>query len=81
MHDATCQFLFIAVILHNYFLIDRKIDLMSSDKMIKWAIIWGWVGTLVANGDHGIICPQNKDLDIVDDDVADNVMVIEYKIG
>ena len=36
---------------------------------------------MVANGDHGIICPQNKDLDIVDDDVADNMMVIEYKIG
>ena len=54
---------------------------MSSDKMIKLAIIWGWVGTLVANGDHGIICPQNKDLDIVDDDVADNMMAIEHKIG
>ena len=49
--------------------------------MIKWAIIWGWVGTLVANGGHGIICPQNKDLDIVDDDVADNTMAIEYKNG
>ena len=49
--------------------------------MMKWAIIWGWVGTLVANGDHGIICPHNKDWDIVDDDVADNMMVIEYKIG
>ena len=73
--------LFIAVILHNHFLIDRKIDLMSRDKMIKWAIIWGWVGTLVANGDAGIICPQNKDLDIVDDDVADNMMEIEHKIG
>ena len=32
-------------------------------------------------GDHGIICPHNKDLDNVDDDVADNMMVIEYKIG
>ena len=73
--------LFIAVILHNYFLIDRTIDLVTSDKMIKWAIIWGWVGTLVANGDHGIFCPQSKDLDIVDDDVADNMMEIEHKIG
>ena len=36
---------------------------------------------MVVNGDHGIICPQNNDLDIVDDDVADNMMVIEYKIG
>ena len=36
---------------------------------------------MVANGDHGIICLQNKDLDIVDDDVADNMMGIEHKIG
>ena len=38
---------------------------------------------MVANGDHGIICLQNKDLDIVDDDVADNMMAVEYnyKIG
>ena len=32
-------------------------------------------------GDHGISCPDNKDLDNVDDDVTDNMMVIEYKIG
>ena len=36
---------------------------------------------MVANGDHGIFCPQSKDLDIVDDDVADNMMEIEHKIG
>ena len=38
---------------------------------------------MVANGDHGIICLQSKDLDIVDDYVADNMMVVEYnyKIG
>ena len=31
--------------------------------------------------ERAIICPQNKDLDIVDDDVADHMMVIEYTIG
>ena len=41
----------------------------------------GWDIALVANGDHGIICLQSKDLDIVDDDVADNMMEIEHKIG
>ena len=73
--------LFIAVILHNHFLIDRKIDLMSRDKMIKWAIIWGWVGTLVANGDHAIIGRYCRVLDIGDGNVTDNMIVIEYKIG
>ena len=41
----------------------------------------GWDIALVANGDHAIIGRYCRVLDIGDDNVTDNMIVIEYKIG
>ena len=41
----------------------------------------GWDIALVANGDHAIIGRYCRVLDIGDDNVTDNMIVIENKIG